>query len=1505
MKKNAKRFLASLTAAAAISSVCCTPLADMGIKLPISAIEASAAETLVNGDYQYYTDDNGAVIKKYTGTAAELIIPEELDGNKVYAIESYAFQRNANIASVTMPTGLKKISNNAFYGCSALKSVKFNEGLTFLGSYSFSGTGLTEVSLPSTLEDATYPFSNCQITKAVFAEGTVKVPSFIFDNCPKLAEVNLPKTVEKIGSYAFKNCSSLKEFDFHEGLTFLGNYAFSGTSLTEVSLPATLEDATYPFSNCKITKATFAEGTVKVPSFIFDNCPKLAEVNLPKTVEKIGSYAFKNCSSITEFNFHEGLTFLGNYAFSGTSLTEVSLPSTLDDATYPFNNCKITKATFAEGTVKIPSFIFNNCTKLTEVNLPKTVEKIGSYAFKNCSSLKEFDFHEGITFLGNYAFSGTAITEVTLPSTLTDATYPFESTSNIEKATFAEGTTTIPSWIFHDCKKLTEVNLPKTVTKINSYAFQNCSALEKITLHEGITTISSNAFSGTGIKELTLPSTFKSGSYAFTKSKLEKVIFTEGAATVPTQCFNGSNMLREVVLPNTIKTINSYSFEGCSNLKSIELPEALERIDSSAFKNTGLTSIVIPDSVKNLSSNVFSNCKNLKTAVVGSGLSNIGSSAFLNCTALEKVTLKSAKLKASSYAFSNCRKLSEVDYSNTAFTFDRTAFAKCYSLKDMNLIYLERPVSTMTINTENAAVDGIVNFTVDFSALEGRFNEDSSFTLLLTVPQGITVLPDTFQTDAGAVSAEDVSALKIPFNTSSGKLTFSAKAAQAGTFDIDADLSFMENKNERIEPIHSVRFTADVLSLSAPSTTNSLKINVSGTGPKGKEIGVYVGDKLIGSPVADTKTGKYSLAVELPDGADGSKYVLKAKYGDTVTSDFEVVYSKDAPAVGSIKLGINGKAAENDITDVFTKCTSPVMYYVPSKALDLTAEISNSAFVEKVFFTSTKLDKVAKLEATYDEKSGLWTAKGYFDGNKNYVPGTLNIVVVTKSEYNALQAAKLDIDYTKGYFSRPGNIRFLVDPSGIVYEGAPSNAVEGAEMTVYYMGEDGKAVVWDGKDYDQQNPLLTDETGAFAWDVPEGEWKIVCKAKGFEPVESEWTEVPPVQKGINFALVSNEAPKVTDLSFDGTNINLKFSKYMLPDTVNLSTVSLDSGNELTLSPAFHTSSEEITDTFIISGDFTETTDVNVEVSSACSSYANASAEEFKKTLRIHEPVTTTTTQTTTTTTTTTTSTTTKPVSTTTTTKPATTSTTTPASTTTTTKPVSTTTTTKPVSTTTTTKPVSTTTTTKPVSTTTTTKPVSTTTTTKPVSTTTTTKPVSTTTTTKPVSTTTTTKPVSTTTTTKPVSTTTTTKPTSTTTTTKPVSTTTTTKPVSTTTTTKPVSTTTKPVSTTTTTKPVSTTTTVTTTAPVTTTTKPVEPKQSLGDYNNDGAVNAVDASYILTVNAENSINHTTATAEQLAVGDVNKDGKLDAVDASYVLSYYAYWSTKEKISLEEYLKNNL
>ena len=234
--------------------------------------------------------------------------------------------------------------------------------------------------------------------------------------------------------------------------------------------------------------------------------------------------------------------------------------------------------------------------------------------------------------------------------------------------------------------------------------------------------------------------------------------------------------------------------------------------------------------------------------------------------------------------------------------------------------------------------------------------------------------------------------------------------------------------------------------------------------------------------------------------------MVKAKYADVVTSDCKIIYSDELPAINSVKLGINGKSADNDITGVFTSCSSPVMYLVTGKAFTFAADISNSENVERVFITSTKDDKVAKIEAKFNKESGLWIAEGYFDGYNNYVPGDLNIVIVSKSENSALKDSKGSIDYTKGFYSRPGNIRFAVDPSGIVYEGAPSNAVKGAEMTVYYLNDEGKAVVWDGTDYDQKNPLITDEFGAYAWDVVTSGTRaydiaVRIKTAGYDPAK--------------------------------------------------------------------------------------------------------------------------------------------------------------------------------------------------------------------------------------------------------------------------------------------------------------------------------------------------------------------------------------------------------------------
>ena len=76
----------------------------------------------------------------------------------------------------------------------------------------------------------------------------------------------------------------------------------------------------------------------------------------------------------------------------------------------------------------------------------------------------------------------------------------------------------------------------------------------------------------------------------------------------------------------------------------------------------------------------------------------------------------------------------------------------------------------------------------------------------------------------------------------------------------------------------------------------------------------------------------------------------------------------------------------------------------------------------------------------------------------------------------------------------------------------------------------------------------------------------------------------------------------------------------------------------------------------------------------------------------------------------------------------------------------------------------------------------------------------------------------------------------------------------------------------------------------------------LGDPTGDGAVNAVDASAILTDYALTSTNQPSQfTEEQTAASDVDKNGVINAVDASQVLGFYAYISTGGQLSLEEYI----
>lgn len=130
------------------------------------------------------------------------------------------------------------------------------------------------------------------------------------------------------------------------------------------------------------------------------------------------------------------------------------------------------------------------------------------------------------------------------------------------------------------------------------------------------------------------------------------------------------------------------------------------------------------------------------------------------------------------------------------------------------------------------------------------------------------------------------------------------------------------------------------------------------------------------------------------------------------------------------------------------------------------------------------------------------------------------------------------------------------DPSGYVYEAVTSNRLSGVTATVFELQKEAdiygdvseKAVAWDAERYSQRNPLITDEMGMYAWDVPQGQWQVRFSKPGYEPVATEWLPVPPPQLDINVGMHQAVNPHVEKVVGYETGITVTFDKYMKPET---------------------------------------------------------------------------------------------------------------------------------------------------------------------------------------------------------------------------------------------------------------------------------------------------------------------------------------------------------------------
>ena len=139
-------------------------------------------------------------------------------------------------------TGLTEIADDAFNGCTSLKSVKLPKGLKRIGARAFAGCQrLNGVVLPEGLkvidENA---FDGCTYMSALtFPSSVCEIGAGAFRGCLRLASLELPMSVETVGAGAFSDCNALKSFTLRNPRPHalsVSTTAFEGTDLSDATL---------------------------------------------------------------------------------------------------------------------------------------------------------------------------------------------------------------------------------------------------------------------------------------------------------------------------------------------------------------------------------------------------------------------------------------------------------------------------------------------------------------------------------------------------------------------------------------------------------------------------------------------------------------------------------------------------------------------------------------------------------------------------------------------------------------------------------------------------------------------------------------------------------------------------------------------------------------------------------------------------------------------------------------------------------------------------------------------------------------------------------------------------------------------------------------------------------------------------------------------------------------------------------------------------------------------
>lgn len=703
-------------------------------------------------------------------------------------IDRYAFGSCDKLQSVRLNGDSLIVGTGAFRWCTHLQYVDLGYDTVEIASQAFASCwGLKEIYIPGSVEYVGYAaFSHCIALRAILCEDSDwtdwnKIPWWwnpshrpvhwkveesafnytwveidTFDgyyqvegtgNTYLTGSITIPRYASGLGGVTtaiadegFKGCTEITEVIIPEGITTIGKRAFKGcTKLRKVTLPSTI---------------------VEIDQGAFNGCTRLEEIGvaeggLPEGLETIGAWAFENCDSLRNIIIPRSVNYVGFHAFGGCkdiTITCESISNHLWDGRWSGKNI------FKTHTIKWNQSIYQTTDGLNyRLLTAHNIIEVTSYEGNNSSvtipdsliiddpNNSAYNGSYPVTRIGTRAFKGNAITEVSIPNSVTHiGSEAFRECPNLTSITIPDSVTIIGNRAFLDCANLTSVIIDNGVTAIPDHAFQHCYNLTSVTIGNSVKKIGAYAFCG--CKSLTyieIPNSVTSiGDFAFEGCPNLNIVRTGEGVTYG---------LRSVSGHSNLTSIGNGAFNGCSSLAEMVLPETVVSIGGSAFSGcSALTNITIPKNVTCIGPSAFMNCTSLMQVVFeqGSKCSAICAKAFASCSLLEMVTglPDPAECEINSNVFEGCDKLANINNSTTGLVNSITGALTlaCNALSDLaaadNITALAEGVISKLTTIEKLKIPKNINTIMTMAVLD-CFNIKEIY-----IPSSVKyVLPNAFK----------------------------------------------------------------------------------------------------------------------------------------------------------------------------------------------------------------------------------------------------------------------------------------------------------------------------------------------------------------------------------------------------------------------------------------------------------------------------------------------------------------------------------------------------------------------------------------------------------------------------------------------------------------------------------------------------------------------------------------------------------------------------------------